>query len=132
MPSPSRGRDPRECGGNLAAGVSRMHQSRFPESFTQEVAARAGVVLKTERTRLSAAFQEAHEADRAELMADGKRLCAEEDELRKQLAGLGMFARAEKERIQARLDEVEGQLAEVRDLIDALDNPTDEELLAML
>ena len=43
-----------------------------------------------------------------------------------------MFARAEKDRIQARLDELEGQLAEVCDLIDALDNPTDEELLAML
>ena len=43
-----------------------------------------------------------------------------------------MFARAEKDRIQVRLDELEGQLAEVRDLIDALDNPTDEELLAML
>lgn len=122
----------RGCTSLDAASIPESIVQRFPESFTQEVAARAGVVLKTERTRLSAAFQEAHEADRAELMADGKRLCAEEDELRKQLAGLGMFARAEKERIQARLDELEGQLAEVRDLIDALDNPTDEELLGML
>lgn len=122
----------RGCTSLDAASIPESIVQRFPESFTQEVAARAGVVLKTERTRLSAAFQEAHEADRAELMADGKHLCAEEDELRKQLAGLGMFARAEKDRIQARLDELEGQLAEVRDLIDALDNPTDEELLAML
>ncbi|WP_297153668.1 leucine-rich repeat domain-containing protein [uncultured Ellagibacter sp.] len=122
----------RGCASLDAASIPDSVVQRFPESFTQEVAARAGVVLKTERTRLSAAFQDAHEVDRAELMADGKRLCAEEDELRKQLAGLGMFARAEKERLQERLDEVEGQLAEVRDLIDALDNPTDEELLAML
>ena len=28
MPSPSRGRDSRERGGNRAAGVSRMHQPR--------------------------------------------------------------------------------------------------------
>ena len=115
-----------------AALIPESVVKRFPEAFTQEVAASAGVVLKNERSRLSTAFQQEHEADREELMADGKRLVAEEDDLRKQIANLGVFARSEKERLQTRLSEVEGQLTEVRDLIDALDNPTDEDLLSML
>ena len=105
---------------------------RFPEAFPQAIAAKCGIVVKEGRSRLEAEFARRHEVDREELLADGRELRERARTIREKLDGAGMFAHAEKSRLQAELDEVESQLAEVSELVEALDNPTDTDLLSCM
>lgn len=105
---------------------------RFPEAFPQTIAAKCGIVVKEDRSRLEAEFAHLHEADREELLADGRALRERAKEIGERIDATGMFAHAERNRLQAELADVEVRLSEVSELIEALDNPTDGELLALL
>ena len=105
---------------------------RFPEAFPQEIAAKCGIVVKEGRSRLEAEFARRHEADREELLVDGRELRERARAIREKLDAAGVFAHTEKSRLQAELDDVESQLAEVSELIGALDNPTDADLLSCM
>mgnify|MGYP004523801953 CR=1 FL=1 len=105
---------------------------RFPEAFPQAVAAKCGIVVKEGRSRLEAEFARRHEADREELLADGRELRARAKEIRSRIDAAGMFAHAERNRLQTELDDAESRLSEVSELLEALDNPTDADLLSCM
>lgn len=105
---------------------------RFPEAFPQEIAAKCGIVVKEGRSRLEAEFARRHEVDREELLADGRELRERACALRERMEATGVFAHAERNRLQAELDDVESQLVEISELIEALDNPTDADLLSCM
>lgn len=122
----------RGCSSLRSECVPAALVERFPEAFPQEIAAKCGIVVKEGRSRLEAEFARRHEADREELLADGRELRERARVIREKLDAAGMFAHAEKSRLQAELDDVESQLAEVSELIGALDNPTDADLLSCM
>lgn len=122
----------RGCESLDPACVPEALVKRFPEAFPQTIAAKCGIVVKEGRSKLEAAFARAHESDREELMEDGRALRERAEAIRTRIDGAGVFARVEKERLRAELADIESQLAEVSELIDALDNPTDADLLTCM
>ena len=122
----------RGCASLDPACVPAALVERFPEAFPQAIAAKCGIVVKEGRSRLEAEFARRHEADREELLADGRAFRERARDIRERIDAAGVFAHAERSRLQAELDDVESQLAEVSELIEALDNPIDADLLSCM